>query len=374
MSDACNGHPGQVRKKYFKSEFWWQMSAALEKKLILQLKDIIAPAAPGVQIQVHLAGKKVCDIAVGDTYPYYDLASLTKIIFTVQALIQAFEEGKWNLKSKVVDFCPWFPHSEVKIVDCLNHSSGLVWWLPLYQSLDLNTSRINRWTEGARILRSLELENKGPSVYSDIGFLLLGHVLENMYSLPLIEIWQNLKAKYYPGTTLDFHEDNQPKNAVKFYAPTERCRWRKKVIQGEVHDDNAWALGGVSSHSGLFGSIDDLGWFGIFLRSQLKGTSKTLVKQKTAKLFASRARPSGQGDWALGYMMVTKGSSSAGKYFSSESIGHLGFTGTSLWYDPAQDLSVAILSNRVFLGRDNKEFANLRPMIHNWIVEGLKRS
>jgi CubicO group peptidase (beta-lactamase class C family) len=349
-------------------------SSAFEKKLMSQLKDIIAPATPGLQIQVHSAGKKVCDLSVGQTYPYYDLASLTKIIFTVQAMIQSFELGKWNLESRVSDFCPWFPHTQVLIKDCLNHSSGLVWWMPLYQNLDLLSSRLNRWTEGAKVLRSLSLEKKGPSVYSDVGFILLGHVLESMHSLPLTEIWQKIKADFYPGTTFDFHEDNQPKHAAKLYAPTERCTWRKKIIQGEVHDDNTWALGGVSSHSGLFGSIDDVGWFGIFLRSQLKGVSKTLIKQKTAKLFASRARPAGQGDWALGYMMVSKGASSSGKYFSSESIGHLGFTGTSIWYDPVQDLSVAIVSNRVFLGRENKEFANLRPLIHNWIVEGLKRS
>jgi CubicO group peptidase (beta-lactamase class C family) len=140
-----------------------------------------------------------------------------------------------------------------------------------------------------------------------------------------------------------------------------------------VHDDNAWAFGGLSTHAGLFGSIDDLGWFALFMRSELKGYAKTSVKPKTAQFFASRSLPPGKGDWALGYMMPTPGNSSAGNYFSPFSIGHTGFTGTSLWYDPQADLSIAILSNRVFYGRENKEFATLRPQIHNWIIEGMKR-
>lgn len=348
-------------------------NSSFEKNLTKSIEGRLSEAAPGVQVQVHHAGKKVCDISVGTTFPYYDMASLTKIIFTVQAMMRAFDEKKWNLKSKVSEFCPWIADQELLVRDLLSHSAGFVWWLPLYEKLDLNTSRINRWTETARILRDLKLEKQDSSVYSDIGFIVLGHVLESMYALPLVNIWEKLKEEFYPGSTFDFNVDNIPKKNLKFYAPTERSQWRGKTMQGEVHDDNTWAMGGISTHAGLFGSIDDLGWFGLFLRSQLKGVSKTAVKQKTALTFASRARPSGKGDWALGYMIPTKGSSSSGKYFSTNSIGHTGFTGTSLWYDPVQDLSVAIVSNRVFLGRDKKEFAQLRPDIHNWIVEGIRR-
>lgn len=348
--------------------------SAFEKRVLSQLEQEIVGATPGVQIQAHAHGKKILDISAGETFPYYDLASLTKIIFTVQAMILAFEQGKWTFKSKVQEFCPWFPHAETLVVDLLNHSSGLSWWLPFYQNLDLNSSVINRWTEGAKIIRSSPLEPKETSVYSDVGFVMLGHVLESMYSLPLIEIWARLKEEFYPRTTLDFHENNQPKSAPKHYAPTERCQWRGKIIQGEVHDDNTWAFGGVATHAGLFGSIDDLGWYGIFLRSQIKGISKTSIRAKTAQAFAQRARPPGKGDWALGYMMPTPGGSSSGDYFSPYSVGHTGFTGTSIWYDPATDISVAILSNRVFFGREKKEFTTLRPKIHNWIIEGFKRA
>src|SRR5262249_6059003 len=100
-----------------------------------------------------------------------------------------------------------------------------------------------------------------------------------------------------------------------FYAPTERCPWRGRLVQGEVHDENAWALGGLSSHAGLFGSIDDVSWYGLFLRSQLMGISKTFLKSRTVKVFTNRARSLGKGDWALGFMMPTPGSSSCGDYF-----------------------------------------------------------
>lgn len=349
------------------------LMGTLERKLTSEIEPALAGVAPGVQIQVHSQGKKIVDLSVGETFPYYDLASLTKIIFTTQAFIMAFEEERWNLRSTVAEFCPWFAHSQIRIIDLLNHSSGLVWWMPFYQQLDLQTSILNRWTEGARLIRGLALEKPDISVYSDVGFILAGHVLESLYSLPLIEVWSRMKERFYGKTTLDFHQDNQPLRAVKHYAPTERCAWRGKVIQGEVHDDNAWAFGGVSTHAGLFGSIDDVGWYALFLRAQVQGFAKTGIKPKTAKLFTQRSRPMGKGDWALGYMMPTPGSSSSGHHFSPVSIGHTGFTGTSIWYDPTQDLSVVMLSNRVFYGRDNKAFANLRPQIHNWILEGLKR-
>ncbi len=347
--------------------------SSLEKKISKLIEPALGSATPGVQIQIHQAGKKICDLAVGETFPYYDLASLTKIIFTVQVMMKAFEEGKWNLQTKVQEICPWFLSSQVLITDCLTHTSGLAWWLPLYQQLDLTSSRLNRWTESARILQNQKLDSPDKSVYSDLGFILLGHVIENFYSLPLLDIWEKLKAENFQATTLEFHPENIAKSAAKYYAPTENCLWRKRRIQGEVHDDNAWALGGVSTHAGLFGSIDDLGWFGLCLRSQLKGLSRTMVKIRTAKLFSTRALPFERGDWAMGFMMPTMGGSSSGQYFSAESVGHTGFTGTSFWYDPIQDLSVGILSNRVFYGRENKQFAALRPQIHNGIMEALKR-
>ena len=347
--------------------------SVLEKKLADKIQEHISEAAPGVSMQVHQAGRKICDIRVGKTYAYYDYASLTKIIFTVQAFILAFEQKKWDFQSKVIDFIPWFRHENIKITDLLTHQSGLLWWKDFYHELNLNEPIIHRWSELATHIRDLPLEKTDKAVYSDVGFLTLAYVLEAMYSKPLALVWQDLQEAFYGRTTLHFNPENKPTYDLKLYAPTTDCPWRKKMIQGEVHDENAWALGGVSTHAGLFGSIDDLGWYALFLRSQLFGIPKTQIRQKTFQLFTQKAMPTSQGDWAMGYMMPTKGSSSSGKYFSSSSIGHTGFTGTSLWYDPATDISIGILTNRVIMGRDNPNFKLLRPELHNWVIEALRR-
>lgn len=346
----------------------------LESRLRAKIEEKLPGAAPGLQLQVHQGGRKFCDITVGDTYPYYDLASLTKIIFTVPALMSAFEKGLWSLDSKVVDFWPDFPHKDVRLVQLLTHSSGAVWWHPFYKELNLQDSIQDRRLQVKEIIKTLPFESRDESVYSDVGFLILGYCLEAMEKKPLNDIWDELRNRLYPGlSTLDFHRDNRSPQPARFYGPTERCTWRGRLTQGEVHDENAFALGGLSTHSGLFSSIDDVSWYGLFLRSQLLGISKTSFKLKTARVFTTRARPLGKGDWALGFMMPTPGSASCGDYFSPYSVGHLGFTGTSLWYDPHPDLLVVALSNRVLLGREIKEFAKLRPQLHNWVVEELKR-
>lgn len=348
--------------------------SVLEKNLITQLEDRIRDTTPGVMVRAYQGGKIICDVAVGNTHPYYDLASVTKVIFTQQALMYAFELGKWNLETKVSDLLPWFAHKEIKITQLMTHTSGLTWWMPFYQELNLQASMEQRREQLREILQKLKLENHEKAVYSDVGVVVLGFVLEKLFDKPLLEVWNEIKDKFYMGTTLEFHPNNQFIHKASFYAPTEECRWRHRLIQGEVNDENCWAMGGVSTHAGLFGSIDDVGWYSLHLRSQLLGIARYSIRQKTAQLFARRALPEGKGDWALGYMMPTPGAASCGSYFSLDSIGHTGFTGTSVWYDPKLDMSVIILSNRVLYGRENKAFASLRPDIHNWIVENYRRS
>jgi CubicO group peptidase (beta-lactamase class C family) len=348
--------------------------SVLEKNLISQLEERIVDVTPGVMVRAYQGGRIICDVAVGSTYAYYDLASLTKIIFSTQAMMYAFELGKWKFESKVGDYLSWFPHKDIKLSELLTHSSGLVWWMPFYENLDLNSSEEARREQLKKMLIECKVEKQESAVYSDVGFLLLGFVLEKIFDKDLQSIWDEIKNKFYLGTTLEFHSHNQFTERPYLFAPTEECPWRKRLIQGEVHDRNTWALGGVSTHAGLFGSVDDVGWYSLHLRSQLLGIARYSIRQKTAQLFAKRALPEGKGDWAMGYMMPTPGSASCGNYFSLDSIGHTGFTGTSVWYDPKMDMSVIILSNRVLYGPENKAFAKLRPEIHNWIVENYRRS
>lgn len=346
-----------------------------EDRLQKRIQEALPVAAPGLQIQVHSSGRKICDLAVGQTYPYYDLASLTKIIFTVPTMMKFFEEGKWSISTPVSEVLSWFPSKTVRIAELLSHSSGLTWWKPFFKEMPLEKPIPERWAKLRELLSQETLESPAKTVYSDLGFLTLAYVIEELAQKPLLDVWQDMKNFLYPGlSSLTFHPGNVPLAAAKLYAPTERCPWRGKVLQGEVHDDNAWSLGGVSTHAGLFGSVDDLAWYGLLLRSQMLGVAKTPFKLKTAKIFFARQKPLGEGDFALGFMTKSATGSSAGEYFGMHSIGHTGFTGTSIWFDPEADLLVAVLSNRVLFGRDREEFKALRPMIHNWVVSELKRA
>jgi len=346
----------------------------MEKNLSQLISPELRDVTPGVQIRAFQNGKIVCDISLGQTYPYYDFASLTKVIFTVQAMMLAYDRGLWDLKTKVKDIVPWY-RFETTIRQLLCHFSGFEAWQPFYKRMDLKRTFAEKRLQLEGFLReTAPLQSFDKCVYSDINFLMLGYVLEAFYKKNLLEVWNETKELFYRGTTLEFHVDNKPLQKSTLYAPTEECPWRGRLLQGEVHDENAWSFGGVSTHSGLFGTIDDLGWYALHMRSQLMGIARYEVKQKTAMLFSRKAVEEGRGDWALGFMMPTPGSSSCGHYFDLTSIGHTGFTGTSVWYDPKVDLAVCILSNRLVYGRENNRFKDLRPKIHNWLVEGLKKS
>lgn len=351
---------------------------SFERTIYEKVSQSIQDVTPGATIRAYHVGRVICDISVGQTQPYYDLASLTKIIFSQQTMMKAFDANLWNLESKVVDFLPDFFDSEMKIKSLLSHTSQLDWWKPFYTHFTSQEINESDWSLRRGKIYNLinNPENKivtDKALYSDIGFILLGFVLEKIYEKNLLEIWQQTKDQYYPHSTFNFHVNNKPVYDEKLYAPTELNKIRGKVLRAEVHDDNTWAFGGVSSHAGLFGSIDDVAAYGLTLRSQLQGIANYSVRQKTAQLFAQRAIPESQGDWALGYMIPSQTGASCGTSFSKDSIGHTGFTGTSCWYDTQSDLLVVILSNRVNYGSENKAYIQLRPQIHNWLYEGIRK-
>jgi serine-type D-Ala-D-Ala carboxypeptidase len=343
-----------------------------EEKLVEKIKNAIPDVTPGVVARAYHIGRLVCDVSVGQTYPYYDLASLTKIIFTQQAMMEAYDKGLWHMDSKVKDILEDFKH-DISIRELLTHTSGLEWWLPFYQSINLELPWQEKRSWIYKSINDSKVNKTGKSVYSDLGFILLGFILERLHQKNILEVWQDIKARYYPTTTLEFHVENKTQIPIERFAPTEDCPWRKKILKAEVHDDNTWSFGGISTHAGLFGSIEDVSAVGLNLRSQIKGIARYNIRQKTAQLFAQRAVPAEVGDWALGYMMPSISGASCGPHFSVLSVGHTGFTGTSCWYDPRNDLLVVILSNRVHYGRENKGFISLRPQIHSWIYESLKR-
>ncbi|MCB0421642.1 MAG: serine hydrolase, partial [Bdellovibrionales bacterium] len=206
------------------------------------------------------------------------------------------------------------------------------------------------------------------AVYSDLDFLVLGYYLEALYEKELVKIWEGIQEDHHLET-LHFCVNNKPKFSKNRYAPTEKCPWRKKVLQGEVHDDNTWSLLGVSSHAGLFGSIHDVSRWGRELRRSYYERGKGLAPSSIVRAYCRRSLPVTVGDWGYGFMKPSRSQSSAGKHFSASSVGHTGFTGTSFWWDPQKDLMIVILSNRVHPSRKNQKFVALRPLIHDWIVQ-----
>lgn len=340
-----------------------------EKKLQKKISEAISNVTPGVKVSVISKGRKVYDISAGTVYKYYDLASLTKVVCTVSLLVQLQDQKKLSVTDHVRSYIPWFEYDD-KIQNLLTHSAGFTWWLPIYQKLDQSLSKIDRGFQLEKILRDQKKENGGKSVYSDIDFFYLKSVLERLTSRPINILFENL-AQDLKLKNMQFHVDNIAPYKKELYAPTEHCDWRKKTLQGEVHDENTWALGGVATHAGLFSDICDLEAWSIEIRKALKGESR-IFNQKTIKLFTQRALKPEIGDWSLGFMMPTSGKASCGKYFSDRSFGHTGFTGTSIWFDPVKDLIVLILSNRIHPTRNNEEFRKLRPLIHDWVVESLR--
>ncbi len=356
----------------------------LETKFLNKLGDQWQGATPGFCVQAYHRGKKIVDIEVGETFEIYDWASVTKIVFTTTALMFRHDEKVLSLNDKVERWVSWFPeNSWQRVRDLLNHSAGMTWWKPYYKDLikkvGPTTSPEDAWEIFQQLLRKSVIKDfkksgavrPEKSVYSDLDFFLLGVTLESVSGTTLYTVWDEVRERTGLKNT-DFLRGNKPKGARSRYAPTEDCAWRKKVLQGEVHDQNTWALRGVAPHAGLFGPIDDLSQWGLLLRDGMRGKkSKRFASPETVKLFTRRSLPRKKGDWALGFSMPSKEGASAGPLFSMDSVGHLGFSGTSLWYDPKRDLLVTILSNRIHPSVENAGIRTLRPLIHTLIAEQL---
>jgi CubicO group peptidase (beta-lactamase class C family) len=287
----------------------------------------------------------------------FDLASLTKVIATVPLVMSAVEAGALALDDRVAAHLPaWrgVDREDVTIVDLLEHASGLTAYLPFFRD---HHGR----AEFERAICSLPLEYapRTQSIYSDLGFMLLAFILEDVNQKPFA-------AQFEADGPLFF---NPPRDLRERCAPTELDLWRGRLLQGEVHDENTWALGGAAGHAGLFGTAASVGAFArVILRGMVDGSRTAPAFER----FARRSQVPGSSR-ALGWdtMLPT---SSCGTRLSPRAIGHTGFTGTSLWIDPGQDLYVVFLTNRVHPARDNNRIQPVRRAVHDAIVDDLQRS
>jgi CubicO group peptidase (beta-lactamase class C family) len=297
----------------------------------------------------------------------FDLASLTKIIATATLVMRAIDAGKLSLDDRIADrLAGWrgADREHVTIADLLEHASGLTAYLPFFRD---HHGRAE--FERAICTLPLEYAPRTQSIYSDLGFMLLAFIVEDVNQAPLAAQFDGLRLQ--AGSYLRFHQKGDASRIDKpRFAPTELDLWRGKLLQGEVHDENAWVLGGAAGHAGLFGTAAGVG---AFARLMLRGFSgdDTLADPATLARFARRSTvPDSSRALAWDTMLPT---SSCGTRLSPHAIGHTGFTGTSLWIDPAQDLYVVLLTNRVHPTRENNLIQQIRRDVHDAVADHLHR-
>jgi serine-type D-Ala-D-Ala carboxypeptidase len=344
---------------------------SVERSFVSRLvaeKDRLESATPGFVIQAFERGRLKLDVQWGKTYPYYDLASLTKIIFTAMAVGRMIDRKVLSAADVITKYWPEFPH-DIQINQLMTHSAGLPWWIPIYKTLKGSRDPYARWHQLENKLLKVKRSRTKRAVYSDVDLFVLGQVMTKASGKSLSELWKDLASPKLTGK-MHFNTGHLRRPALS-YAPTERCNWRNRVLKGEVHDENAGALGGIAPHAGLFGRVQDVASWALALRRTFRGQSNELMRSATLQKFVKRQTPPSVGDWGWLFMKPTPGRASCGKYFSPQSFGHTGFTGTSLWMDPKRDLLVIILSNRVHPTRKNNEFVGIRPQLHDWCVESL---
>jgi CubicO group peptidase (beta-lactamase class C family) len=293
----------------------------------------------------------------------YDLASLTKVLVTTTAAILLHGDGRLDLETPVSALVPSFSGVEregVKVWHLLTHSSGLEWWAPLYRELSGPQAYVDR------IARSpLGYAPGTRSVYSDFGFILLGAALEGLAGEPLEGF---VTRRVFAPLGLEATRFCPPVEWRGRTAPTEVCAWRGRLVHGEVHDENAYAMGGIAPQAGLFGTAPDLARFARMVLGDGVWEGQRLLASQSLELFTRRAGIPGS-TRALGWDTPNDhGYSTAGTLLSRTAFGHIGFTGTSLWIERERGLFCVLLTNRVHPSRHNESIRWVRPAVTDAFV------
>jgi CubicO group peptidase (beta-lactamase class C family) len=325
---------------------------------------VLAVGHDGALVHLHPFGRLTYDedAPAVTAATLYDLASLTKVVATTTLAMILVDEGKLDLDRRVQDFLPEFQgpgKDAVTVRHLLSHSSGLPATAPLYREARGKAEFVAR-------IEAMDLAYPpgSKSVYSDLGIILLGEILERLVGQPL-EVLARERVLEPLGMrdTLFL----PPARLRPRIAPTEFDPWRGRLIQGEVHDENAYAMGGAAPHAGLFGTAGDLARLAQMLLDGGVLEGRRIVSRETVELFTRRAGIP-DSDRALGWDTKSAEGSSAGTLFSPRSFGHTGFTGTSIWMDPDRRLYVILLTNRVHPTRENNLIREARPAVADAVV------
>ncbi len=301
----------------------------------------------------------------------YDLASLTKVVVTTPLVMRLVEAGRLDRDAPVRAYLPEFAggaKDRITIADLLAHCGGLLWWTDLYRQSEGRPAAEVRQFFLERICElPLDYEPRTRTVYSDLGFILLGAILERLTHTALDRLAED---EIFAPLGMKKLSYNPPAELLPSIAPTEDDPLRGGILRGQVHDENAWSLGGVAPHAGLFGTAASLVPFArMWLRGGRSNGSR-MFQDSTVQRFVQRPNLVQGSSRALGWDTPASGSSCGGR-FSAASFGHTGFTGTSLWIDPERDLFAILLTNRVHPTRDNPRLAALRPVFHDVLLDCL---
>lgn len=366
------------------------------------LSEKVFPAAQAVVVH---RGEVIFDEAVGEASPttLFDLASLTKVISTTSLFLKAWATGKLGPDTRVGRFVPEAKSAQATIADLLLHRSGLPGFIPYFARVmpavpELFNEQTPRavWDEvhkeiiNTAFAATPQVEGPRQAVYSDVGFIQLGEILAHVLGAPLDALFEDHVRKPLGLSSIHFRRisDRLPIGDVartgstrpREPAPGQEKLWTPFPSHdsrlGEVDDDNAWVLDGVSGHAGLFGTARDVARFGQSVLDELAGRNRIAL----APLWDIAVQPDSKTEGstrALGFDTPSAVGSTAGRYIGNlapGAFGHLGFTGCSLWIDRGRALVIALISNRVAFGRTPENMPRFRafaPRFHDAIVESL---
>jgi serine-type D-Ala-D-Ala carboxypeptidase len=348
-------------------------ATAFARVFVILQEAVKSRALPGAALSVAHQAKLVSLRGMGRfTYDeaspevtaetIFDLASVSKVVGTTAMAMLLYERGHLDLDVPVAGVIPQFARGDVRRQDVtvrmlLAHSSGLPAYVQLYREAHTREDLLR-----AALAVPLEADPGTRAEYSDIGFIILGAALERIADEPLDSFCE--REVFGP---LGMHHTTYcpPAQLRPSIPPTQDDReFRRRIIQGEVQDENASVLGGVAGHAGLFSNAADLA---LFAHCMLQG-GRPILRPDTVELFTRRH---GRGSRALGWDTPTPPSQS-GKYFSQRSFGHLGYTGTSLWIDPERRLAMALLTNRTWPDKKSQLIQQVRPQFHDAVAEALE--
>ena len=364
----------QINRQFGMSEVWQLMQQAVTDKVF-----------PGAVLLVSKDHRCVFHDAFGSrnlftgapmtTGTIFDLASLTKPLATALAVMVLVQQDKAGLDQEIGDVLPVFkkdPKAPIRIKHLLYHNSGLADYNAYYKKIEHLPQKKRKAALRKLLVQEPLVRPIGSrAVYSDIGFMILEWVIEKICGKRLDRFISD--AIYDPLGLGDlFFVDSEAGARPGIFAATEQCPWRQQLLSGQVHDENAYAVGGIQGHAGLFGSASDVHRLLRHLLAAFHGQTSPpvfpLFQPDMVQLFF---RPLAGSDKALGFDTPSSNGSSSGQFFSRNSVGHLGFTGTSFWVDLDRSIIVVLLTNRVHPTRENEAIKVFRPQLHDAVMKSL---